>query len=238
MMLNTILFDLDGTVLPMDLDRFVKSYFGGLALHLKELIEPAKLTKIMMECTNLMITNTEAISNQDVFMERFEQLVDADRDLFLSKFTEYYDTTFQDVKKTTWQNNDIIESVKILKEKGYTVALATNPLFPMKANHHRIKWAGLLPSDFSYISSYENNNYCKPNVQYYEEVLSKIGKTPKECMMIGNDMFEDTIASKIGIQTYIITNNMVNRHNAMIEPDDKGTYKEFLEFVKLLPNIK
>jgi FMN phosphatase YigB (HAD superfamily) len=31
MSLKAVLFDLDGTLLPMDMDKFIKTYFGGLA---------------------------------------------------------------------------------------------------------------------------------------------------------------------------------------------------------------
>ena len=161
-MINTILFDLDGTILPMDLEKFLYSYFKNLAIHLKDYINPNILTDIMMECTNLMISNTKSIPNQDVFMSRFDELVDGDIEMYKAEFSNFYDNLFQEVKSTTWKNPNIIESIKILKEKGYKVVIATNPLFPMKANHHRIRWAGLDPTDFSYISSYEENSYCKP----------------------------------------------------------------------------
>ena len=34
MKITTVLFDLDGTLLPMDQDAFIKDYFGRLARHL------------------------------------------------------------------------------------------------------------------------------------------------------------------------------------------------------------
>jgi len=235
--MNTILFDLDGTILPMDLDKFLHSYFKNLAIHLKDYIDPSKLTGIMMECTNLMISNTSPIPNQDVFMSRFDELVNGDIEMYKEEFSNFYDNLFQEVKNTTWENKYIIESVKVLKEKGYNVVIATNPLFPMKANHHRIRWAGLTPIDFSYISSYEENSYCKPNIEFYKEVLSKINRDPKDCMMVGNDSFEDMIAGTLGIKTYLITDNLVNRYKEQITPDHIGTYKDFLAFVKTLKEV-
>ena len=56
-------------------------------------------------------------------------------------------------------------------------------------------------------------------------------------MMVGNDFYEDMIAGKLGIETYLITDNLVNRHEKQIEPNHKGTYKDFLAFVKSLDGI-
>ena len=41
--ITTVLFDLDGTLLPMDQDLFVKSYFGKLA----EKMAPAAMTPMV-----------------------------------------------------------------------------------------------------------------------------------------------------------------------------------------------
>ena len=236
-MINTILFDLDGTLLPMSFEKFMKLYFKFLGKHLEDSIDPAKITDIMMECTTVMVKNTEPILNQEVFMKKFSELVEGDGKDYLTKFNEFYDNEFQEVQKSTWQNNDILDSVKILKEKGYTIVLATNPLFPMRANHHRIRWAGFNPNDFSYISSFESNCYCKPNLEYYQEVLSKIGKLPTECMMVGNDVYEDMISGKLGLKTYLITDCLINRYNIEIKADYVGTYKNFIDFVKTLDKI-
>ena len=231
-MINTVLFDLDGTILPMNLEKFLNSYFKNLAIYLKDYIDPNKLSGIMMECTNLMIANTSPIPNQDIFMARFNELVEGDIEFYKQEFSNFYDSLFQEVRSTTWENEDIKKSVQNLKEKGYNIVLATNPLFPMKANHHRVRWAGLTPDDFSYISCYEENSYCKPNIEFYKEVLTNINKYPEECIMVGNDSYEDMIAKELGIKTYLITDNLVSRHKQEIMPDHQGTYKDFLEFVK------
>ena len=236
-MINTILFDLDGTLLPMNLDKFLHIYFKHLAIHLKDYIDPNQLTSIMMDCTNMMISNTKDIPNQDVFMARFSELVDGDIEMYKEEFSKFYDGLFQEVKSSTWQNSDIIKSVRILKEKGYKLAVATNPLFPMKANHYRIKWAGLKPEEFSYISCYEENSFCKPKLEFYKEVLTKIDKLAGECMMVGNDSFEDMIASKLGVKTYLITNNLVSRHEKKEKPDYEGNYNDFFRFVESLEKI-
>lgn len=57
-MLKAILFDLDGTLLPMDQDAFVNGYFKLLA---KKMVpygyEPEKLIKAIWQGTAAMIKN-------------------------------------------------------------------------------------------------------------------------------------------------------------------------------------
>jgi FMN phosphatase YigB (HAD superfamily) len=127
------------------------------------------------------------------------------------------------------------KSVNILREKGYQLVIATNPLFPLKAIEHRIRWAGFEPSDFSYISYFENNHFCKPQIEFYREVLRDIGKKPEECLMVGNDVQEDVIANKLGIKVYLITDQLLHRTGEEIKADHIGTYEDFYGFVQELP---
>ncbi len=234
-MINTILFDLDGTVLPMDFDKFMELYFYNMGIYFKEKIDGNTLAKYIMASTEVMIKTTNGDSNEDSFMNHFASLVNDDIEEYKKMFLEYYNSLFDNVRASTYRSTMMRESVDLLKEKGYEVVLATNPLFPMVANHHRIRWAGFEPDEFSYISSFENNHYCKPHIEYYNEVLQSIGKKPEECLMVGNDVFDDLAARKLGIKTYLITDHMLNRHNQTIQTDYKGNYTEFLDFVK---NIK
>ena len=132
----------------------------------------------------------------------------------------------------------MIKSVHLLKEKGYKVVVATNPLFPIQANYHRIRWAGFSKDDFSYISSFEANKYCKPHLEYYQEVLTSIDKTPEQCYMVGNDVHDDLSPQLLGIPVYMTTDCMLNQKNLENTADYIGTYEEFYQFVQDLPNVK
>jgi FMN phosphatase YigB (HAD superfamily) len=236
--MNTILFDLDGTLLPMDMKLFEKIYFSELCTYFKDILPPEKLTEYIWKSTTAMVKNTELRTNEEVFFEDFKKNVGENIAIFEDRFNIFYDTNFQKVKDSVKEVPAIKESVRLLKSKGYDIVIATNPLFPRKAIYHRIKWAGFEPEEFMYISSFEQNHYCKPQVHYYSEVLEHIGKNPEECMMIGNDVQEDLVASKLGIKTYLITDNVLHRNNEEIQSDYIGNYDDFLNFVKELPSIK
>ena len=56
MAITTVLFDLDGTLLPMDQDQFVKMYFGLLAKALAPR-DPEALIRGVWTGTKAMMTN-------------------------------------------------------------------------------------------------------------------------------------------------------------------------------------
>lgn len=234
-MINTILFDLDGTLLPMDFDAFMKRYFYEMGKMFHDMIDGRLLAGHILESTGYMVNNLEDRRNEEKFMARFSELIDGDLAAYQQRFDAFYDTLFLNVRETTHQNESMIKAIRLLKHKEYNVVLATNPLFPMKANHHRIRWAGLAPGDFSYISSFENNRYCKPYPEYYREVLSGIDRSPEECMMVGNDALEDMAAAKLGIKTYLIEDHLLNPHHVAIKADYRGSYDDFYTFVNALP---
>ena len=236
--LNTILFDLDGTLLPMNMALFEKIYFEELAKDFADIMSPKELAKNIWTSTKIMVENTEYKTNEEIFMADFTARMNMELPILQKRFDDFYDTSFLKIRESVDDIQSIKESVKLLKSKGYTVALATNPLFPEKAIHHRIQWSGFKPEDFSYISTFERNHYCKPQLKYYEEILKDIEKKPEECLMVGNDVQEDIIAKELGMKTYLITNNLLHRTEDEIITDYIGKYEDFYEFVKTLPSLK
>lgn len=232
-MLTTILFDLDGTLLPMDQDIFVKAYFKGLATKVVPLgYDPQQLGQTIWKGMEAMIKNDGSRTNEDVFWEVFvaaygEKCL-ADKPVF----EEFYRVEFQKVAEACGFNPMAKETVEKLKEMGYRVALATNPLFPAIATESRIRWAGLTPEDFELYTTYENSNHCKPNPEYYKDVLRTIGCQPEECIMVGNDVEEDMIAETLGMKVFLLTDCLINRKEKDISGYPQGGFTELLEYLK------
>ena len=236
-MVKTICFDLDGTLLPLDMKRFEPVYFNGLMKHFEGIIDGQQLVKIIWEATKAMITNKEHITNETVFMNHLKTLIEPDQlGLYQQKFQDFYLSDFDSLKAIIEPNELIQQSVKLLQNKGYSILLCTNPLFPQVAIHKRIEWAGFKPSDFSYVTTFENSHYCKPQIEYYQEVVNDNDLNASECLMVGNDPLEDMIAQKIGMQTYLITTHQVDREIALT-PTFEGDYQAFYDFVQALPSL-
>ena len=230
---TTILFDLDGTLLPMDQDVFAKAYIGGLARAAEPHgYEPMTMTSSILAGTMAMIKNDGEKSNYAVFWDTLVKTYGEEiRDRY-DMFDEFYATAFQKIKDVCGFAPEASEVVKQLKEKGFRVALATNPLFPIVATESRIRWSGLEPKDFELFTTYETSRYCKPNLDYYRDVLAQLGVTPEECLMVGNDVSEDMIASKLGMKVFLLTDCMINKKNADISVYPHGNFEKLKEYVE------
>lgn len=237
-MLDTFMFDLDGTLLPIDMNEFEKTYFGEMGNFFCDIIEPKKLVECVWIAAKAMVDNLENRSNEEVFMDEFSKLIDGDINVYKERFDRFYDESFLKLKELVADVPIMRESIKILKEKGYNLVIATNPIFPLKSILHRIRWAGFEPEQFSYISCYENNRYCKPQIQFYEEVLENIGKRPEQCIMVGNDVQEDLVAGKLGMDTFLIEDYMLHRTDDEIKATYKGSYQDFFNFVMNLAPVR
>lgn len=236
-MIDTILFDLDGTLLSLDMQRFAEIYFTEMGNMFKDMMDPKLLVKYIWTATDEMIMNTEYKTNEEVFMNKFQQLIGGDISKYRERFDNFYDTLYLKTRESVQNQSIIKESIELLKKKNYQLVVATNPLFPRKAIHRRIEWAGLDLNDFSYITSYEDNHYCKPQLHYYKEILEVIGKRPEQCIMVGNDVQEDLVSLKLGLKTFLIRNHIIHRTKDEIDSTYEGFYEDFYDFVKGLDTV-
>ncbi len=233
MSLKAVLFDLDGTLLPMDQDVFVKSYFGRLA---KKLVphgyEPKALIDAIWAGTAAMIKNNGERVNEAVFWDTFAgQLGEHTRE-DLSLFDEYYRTDFIGVQADCGFNAAAAEAVRAIKAKGLRVALATNPIFPAIATEHRIRWAGLEPEEFEFYTTYENIGVSKPNPAYFRVIASRLGVPPEDCLMVGNDVGDDTPAQSVGMRVFLLTDDLINKKNADITVYPHGGFAELMDYIE------
>lgn len=235
MKLTTVLFDLDGTLLPMDQETFVKEYFGRISAKLApQGYEPRKLVETIWRGTGAMVENNGSKTNEEVFWE-VATTVYGDR-IIKDKhlFDEFYEEEFGKIKTVCGHHPAAAEIVHGLKEKGYRVVLATNPIFPARATQWRIQWAGLQPEDFELYTTYENSSYCKPNLDYYRQILDKLHLVPEECMMVGNDAGEDMIAKQLGKQVFLLTDCLINKAGADISQYPHGDFAQLDAYLKEL----
>lgn len=235
-MINTILFDLDGTLLPMDDQAFMKVYFEQLATLGEHFgVEGRTFVKMIWGSTEQMLVNDGTQSNETCFWNAMEHYLGKDIREAEPLFEEFYRTKFLQVKQTTAPTMLANECVQLLKAKGYTLAIATNPLFPRIATQTRMAWAGLQLDDFALVTTYENASFCKPNLSYYQEILDQLGVTPQQCMMVGNDVAEDMCVRELGMDTYLVTDCLINKKEYPLSSFKQSTLAELKEWLQTLP---
>lgn len=235
MRITTVLFDLDGTLLPMDQDVFIQTYLGRLAEHMVPYgYEQAKMQKTLWSSTADMIRNETGKPNEEAFWACMSRTYGPNIRTEAARFDEFYQVGFPGVQSVCGYDPRAAQAVAVCKAKGLQVALATNPFFPATATLQRARWAGLDPADFALITTYENSCGCKPNPAYYRQVLEKLGATPAECLMVGNDVDEDMMARELGMEVFLLTPCMINRKNKDTGSYPQGGFDELLAYIQAL----
>ena len=234
-MLKAILFDLDGTLLPMDQDVFLHHYMGGLAARMEPRgYDRQRFVKAVWAGTGAMINNDGAKTNEEVFWDCFCRLLGPQIRQEEPVFLDFYRNEFQNVQAVCGRDDRASQVIRSVKEKGLTAILATNPLFPAVATHSRVRWAGLEPGDFALITTYENSSHCKPNPDYYRDILARFCLQPEECVMVGNDVDEDMLAQSLGMQVFLLTDCLINQGGKDISGYPQGSFDELLLFIDAL----
>ncbi len=232
MAIKAVLFDLDGTLLPMDQDVFVKTYFKGLAKKLAPRgYEPESLIKAVWGGTGAMIKNDGSKTNEQAFWDFFSGIYGQKALQDTPYFEEFYKTDFQNVKEVCGFNAMAAQIVRRLKAQGVKVALATNPIFPKIATESRISWAGLSPDDFEMYTTYENIGCSKPSLEYFRQVADAIGVEPENCLMVGNDVDDDMVAQNLGMKVFLLTDNLINKSGADISVFPNGDFESLNNYI-------
>lgn len=245
--MNTVFFDIDGTLLPMDMKEFTDTYMTLLENRLLSAgYDNAKqIIAGIWVGVKAMVDNNGVLTNEECFWKAFQNYLtdddeQPDRKYFRKLQKEVYKFYKEDFAITRFISHPtelVTEIVDILKEKGYQLVVATNPVFPEIATMQRISWCGLNPEDFSLITTYENSCYTKPNLNYYRHLMRILEKDPEDCLMVGNDVQEDMCARKLGMDVFLIDEYMINEYNEDIFDLKKGSWKLFKEYVSGLPSL-
>ena len=231
--IKMVMFDLDGTLLPMDMEEFTGGYFKLLAAKVAPHgYEPQSLVKAIWHGVVAMVKNDGSCKNEDAFWKDFASIYGEEKALEdRSLFEEFYANEFQEAKKFCGYNPAAAETVRWIKDQGLRVALATNPLFPSIATESRIRWTGLEPEEFEFYTTYENINFCKPNLDYYREVLHRAGLTAQDCLMVGNDVGEDMVAAELGMKVFLLTDCLINKGNVDINQYPHGGFGDLKRYM-------
>jgi len=228
MEIKAVLFDLDGTLLPMDQEEFTGAYFKMMAQKMAPFgYEPGRLIDNIWAGTAAMIKNDGSCTNEEAFWRSFAESYGEAVRKDIGLFDEFYRCELLKVKEICGFQPLARHVIDFLKEKGKTIVLATNPIFPAIATQNRMRWAGLAPEDFVFYTTYENSRFCKPNPQYYADILRRISCEPEQCLMVGNDAVEDMAAQKLGINVFLITDCLCNKHGLAIDQFPNGSFADF-----------
>lgn len=227
-MIKAILFDLDGTLTVMDQEQFMHNYIGLLAPRFKHLIAPERFAKQVIRSIETTIKEPQTgKTNFEIFFNDFTKATGLSVNTLYPIFDEFYITDFPALQCLVKINPDGKRAVEYAKEKGYMVAVASNPVMPRRAIEERIRWAGLAPGDFKVVPAMETFHFCKPQLGFYEELAHCLGLPPQDCLMVGNHPEEDMVARHIGMKTFF-----VGTQTAEIQTDYAGDLSELCQIIQ------
>ncbi len=230
-MIRAVLFDLDGTLLHIELERFLRTYFAALrdvALGYTDAEGAERSMEAIQSAVREMCGVHPAETNLAVFEAEFERVFGTPLASVWPAYERFYAEVFPTLAGSAAPAPGARAAVETAQGLGLRVAVATNPIFPRAAVDHRLAWAGLADIDFPVVTTYEDMHACKPHAAYYRQVAERLGVKPSECVMVGDDRFLDLPAADIGMRTFYVG------EHADAAADYRGTLQDFSA---LLPRL-
>ena len=206
-MINTLLFDLDDTLLGNDMQVFLPAYFQGLAAYLPAGADSQRVQAELINATRAMIANSDAARVlYDIFDECFSYGTGWPEAIWRPIFDNYYAGTYRGLAALTQRRPAARAIMEWAFGHGLTVAIATNPLFAEEPIRERLRWAGIADFPYALITHIELSHFAKPHPEYFAETLARLGRRPEQVLVIGNDWDNDmTAAAAAGLRGYYVT---------------------------------
>ena len=203
-MLKAIFFDVDNTLIFFDELQFYKRYLSQVSQVFADMMPLELFQKKLLSATQALMDNDGEMSNAEYFMNHFSTGFEEKRDEIWKRFMRFYETEYDQFQALVSVPNGVRGVFLQLQQKKLKMVIASNPMWPLDVQRKRLSWAGIGDFDFDLVTHIENMSYCKPRLEYYEEICLKIGERPEVCLMVGNDPMNDMIGATIGMRTFLI----------------------------------
>ena len=230
--IKAVFFDLDGTLLDVEMNGFIAAYIEGLGRHFSDVALRYTFGSAIREAMMALLEGKNGFdSNEQLFLAVLQQRLGIDSDLFFARLENYCVDGLPRLQ--TFVNplplaRQILDQCRAL---NLTVVLATNPVFPRAIVDARLAWGGMGDFPFDLVTSIENTRFCKPDPRYFCDLLDRFGLTPKETIMVGNDTEHDLAALDVGIKTYLVDTWLIDR-GSNFAPDYRGGHRDLLMFLE------
>ncbi|MBD3214060.1 MAG: HAD hydrolase-like protein [Candidatus Lokiarchaeota archaeon] len=228
--IKAILFDLDNTLIEIDIDAFVKNYVLLLSNYVKDYVPTRKFIPRLMKVSQKVEQNNGEMTNEEVFADYFFPLEGYMREDLEPIFDEFYINEYPKLQKFTNEKPEARHTIEKAFQNGYKVVIATTPLLPETAIKQRLTWGGVGNFEYDLITSYEHVSATKPNLLYYEDISQQIGVPLEACLMVG-DEDKDMVAKKKGCKTFLIPSPNTKLDPETPEPDYQGSLHDLKELL-------
>jgi FMN phosphatase YigB (HAD superfamily) len=217
---RAVLFDLDGTLLDSSMESFLPVYLKALSERVAHLFPAKPFIAHLMQATEAMAANDGRATNAEVFASAFYPYNGHERSVLEPVFDAFYAEDFPKLQVVTRTKPEARPVVELIVSLGYDIAIITNPLFPETAIRQRMAWADVVDLPWKWITTYENSRYVKPNLRFFDDVCARLGHTPRECLVVGDEHM-DMVAKRSGCDTFLVR----GRATALLANTPEPTYE-------------
>ncbi len=233
---DTLLFDLDGTLLGNDMDVFLRHYMRAVSRVVAGVVQPEAFVRQLLASTQAMVDNLDpGTTNAEAFAASFYPALGLERAEAEPLFAAFYEREFPRLREHTQIKPAACSLLDVAVNKGYGLVLATNPVFPRAAILERMRWAGIADYPWLLITDYETMHFCKPQPGYYQEICQLTGREPEQCLMAGNDVEEDLVAGQLGMLTFLDRTQMIQRATGPSGADMEGSLEDLARLLAACP---
>ena len=218
-MLNAVLLDLDNTLILFDEAEFYRGYFERIEGFFADFMPADRFRERLISATRAMIKNNGQISNAEYFKQAFASGYPDRQEELWHRFLNFYASDYDRLEARVSLPEGLQATIKSLVRKGLKLVLASNPIFPLNVQLKRLAWGGLASVRFDLVTHIENMSFCKPRIEYYQEISRKIAEPAAACLMVGNDPVNDMVAGLAGMKTYL-TDDSKGAGRVSIETDE------------------
>jgi len=227
-----VLFDLDGTLLEVEMREFIPAYIEGLAKHFPEVPDPVAFTRAIKDSIRALLSSEEgACNNEQFFLAALGRHLGLDAALCGERLARYCANGMAGLEMLVRPLALARDILARCFERGLKVVVATNPVFPRPLVEARLRWAEIADFPFDYVTTFDNSRYCKPHPGYFHDVLGQLGLTPEECLMVGNDTEHDLGARSAGIPTFLVDTWLLDRAKGNYVTDFRGGHLDLFRFL-------
>jgi FMN phosphatase YigB (HAD superfamily) len=232
-MFSAILFDLDGTLLEVEMRSFIRNYVAGYYACCSDLIALDPLQRAMRAGIQLLLETEDGTrSNEERLFAFLALRLQLAEGVLRERYLDYLASDFSDLKRAVRPIPAVFALLDFCRQADVPLALATNPVFPRALVEARCHWGGISTADFAVLTCFENSYYCKPQAGYFLEVSDKLGFEPGRCLMVGNDTNHDLAAAQVGMTTWLIEDYLVERDGPGWAADYRGTHHQLLNYLQ------
>lgn len=228
--IQAVLFDLDGTLIDVDLKKFIPGYLRLLSESIAHLVPPRKVISKLLKASEAVNNNNGTQTNDSLFAQIFFPLEGYTREEIQPYFDKFYETKFGELKKYTKKKENAHFVVEKVFEKNLKAVIATTPVLPLTAIRQRLEWAGVADFNYALITHIENSRANKPNLLYFEDIINYLGIPPNKCLMVGDEA-KDMVAGKIGCPTFLVESSNTDVTSNIPDPSFKGNLEDILTII-------